>query len=369
MFARGLEGWLAAVVLGLGLVACIDGGTTVQSIVVPPDNTLRPVATVSAQTNVTPQAGSNVAANLPFPNDQPISTELASPTTPISPTTTTVPLSTATATVEQLLVGPSEIVQPSLITYSAGGRPITGYRLGAGATSVVVIGGIHGGYEWNAILLAERLLEHFMENPDQIPAGVNLTLIPNANPDGLFAVAGTDGPFAPADIAADSVTGRFNANGVDLNRNWDCQWTATAQWRDRQVSGGPFVFSEPETRGLRDYLLSLDPIVVIFLHSAANAVFIAGCGEPHQPSYEPAYIYGQAAGYPVREYFDLYPITGDAGDWLTTQGIASFSVELVSHESLDLEQNLAGLGALLAYYGRPPATGPVALPVPIEVTP
>lgn len=353
MTARYRGGWLALVLLWLAGCQGI-AGTAVQSIVQP---TGLPVVTATTA----------FATDTPAP---PTSTPLpALPETPLSLATTSpllaaVPTTAAAATVEAPT--PTRIIgaPSSLVATSAGGRAITSFRLGDSATAVVVVGGMHGGYEWNSILLAEGLLAHYAEHPEQLPGGVSLYIIPNANPDGLFAVAGTDGPFAPADIAADSLPGRFNANGVDLNRNWDCRWAATALWRDREVSGGPFPFSEPETRGLRDYLLALDPAVVVFLHSQANAVFVAGCGAPHPPSYELASVYGQAAGYPVHETFDLYPITGDAGDWLTEQGIPSFSVELYSHESLDWEQNLAGLGALLAHYGRPHST-----PAAIEVTP
>ena len=240
------------------------------------------------------------------------------------------------------------------IALSAGGRPITAYTLGTGDTAIVLVGGLHGGYEWNSILLAERLLDHFQGHPELLPAAVTLHVIPNANPDGLFAVLGFDGPFTPGNFPATDPTvylpGRFNGNGVDLNRNWDCNWTADALWRDQPISGGASAFSEPETRGLRDTLLALDPAAVVFLHSAANAVYVAGCPTPHAASRDLALVYGQAAGYAVEETFDHYAITGDAGDWLTTQDIASFTVELFSHESLDWEQNLAGMVALLGYF-------------------
>ena len=187
-----------------------------------------------------------------------------------------------------------------------------------------------------------------------MPAAVTLHVIPNANPDGLFAVLGFDGPFTPGNFPATDPTvylpGRFNGNGVDLNRNWDCNWAAAALWRDQTVFGGEFPFSEPETRGLSDYLLNLQPVVVIFLHSAADALYVSGCDGIHAPSYTLAQVYGQASGYPINEVFDSYPITGDAGDWLTLQGIPSFTVELYSHKSLDWERNLAGISALLDYY-------------------
>ena len=345
--------WPAVAVVALWLAGCeLIPGVTVQSAVRPA--TMPPPATLAPATETTaPERPTSTAMLAP-------AIETAAPERP-----TSTAISTAAAEAAEAAI-------PALIALSAGGRPINSYRLGHGTAAVVVVGGIHGGYEWNSILLAERLLAHYEAHPAQLPDGVSLHIIPNANPDGLFAILGFEGPFTPADVpVADPIVylpGRFNANGVDLNRNWDCQWTSAAQWRDRQVSGGPFAFSEPETRGLRDFLPTLDPVVVVFLHSAANAVFISGCGAPHPPSYEPASVYGRAAGYPVHELFDPYVITGDAGDWLTTQGIPSFSVELYSHESVDWEQNLAGIGALLAHYAQQPAT-PIAAPTAVAPTP
>jgi hypothetical protein len=42
------------------------------------------------------------------------------------------------------------------------------------------------------------------------------------------------------------VSGRYNGNTVDLNRNFDCDWQASGVWQSTQVSGGSKAFSEPE---------------------------------------------------------------------------------------------------------------------------
>jgi hypothetical protein len=159
--------------------------------------------------------------------------------------------------------------------------------------------------------------------------------------------------FQPSDVVGDTVPGRFNANNVDLNRNWNCQWQPTAVWRDVEVSGGPRPFSEPENIALRDFILPKDPAIVVFWHSAANGVFAAGCPDTHAPSLALANIYGQGANYPVYERFTSYEITGDAGDWLTTQNIPSISIELQNHQSLDLSQNLRGVQATLDHLDQP----------------
>jgi hypothetical protein len=140
---------------------------------------------------------------------------------------------------------------------------------------------------------------------------------------------------------------------VDLNRNWDCNWQPVATWGDRLVSAGAAPFSEPESQALRDFFLAQQPAVVLFWHSAANGVYASGCGSLHRPARRLAELYGQASGYPVYDTFNAYPISGDAGDWLASQGIASISVELTTHQALDWRQNLAGVIALLAHFDRP----------------
>lgn len=234
------------------------------------------------------------------------------------------------------------------IGLSAQGRPMLSYQFNDGPNWVVFIGGIHGGYEWNTILLAYEVIDYFTAHPELIPDSVTLLVIPSANPDGQYVVTNQDGRFDPATILTDTVPGRFNSNGVDLNRNWDCQWSAQGQWRDQVVSGGERPFSEPETLILRDYLLGKRPKLVIFWHSAADGVFASGCPDVYQPSLTLATTYAQAADYPVYERFTTYPVTGDATDWLATQGIPAFAVELKNHADPDWPQNLAGITAVLS---------------------
>lgn len=241
---------------------------------------------------------------------------------------------------------------PQNIGSSAGGRPITSYRFGFGSQTLVFVGGIHGGYEWNSILLAYEMIDHFLANPDLIPANLSLYIIPSANPDGQFVVTGTDGRFTPEDVSANIEPGRFNANQVDLNRNWACGWQEEAYWGDTLVSGGKVPFSEPETAALRTFFLREKPEMVLFWHSKADGLYVGSCNDLYQPSKEIAQIYGTASGYRVNEQFTAYPVSGDASDWLATQNIPAFTVELKTRSQTDWTENLAGVLALLDYYGR-----------------
>ena len=133
-----------------------------------------------------------------------------------------------------------------LIGESVEGRPIWAWRLGKGEQRIVLVGGIHGSYEANSARLAELLANHFRLHRADVLPGIQLVIIPAANPDGL--AYRSDDP--------DDLAGRFNANGVDLNRNWGCDWAEEATLRDIPVDPGPRPFSEPETRALRAYFLA-----------------------------------------------------------------------------------------------------------------
>jgi hypothetical protein len=239
----------------------------------------------------------------------------------------------------------------SVIGTSVEERPLSAYQFKNGPNKVVIVGGIHGGYEWNTTALAVEAIDYFTEHLDTIPDSVTLIIIPSANPDGLALVNEMVEILSVDDVAQipleETLPGRANANSVDLNRNWDCEWRESAYWRDQWVRGGSEPFSEPETQALRDFLLAASPEVVVFLHSAADGVFASGCGEMYEPSLQAAKIYGLSAGYPIHEKFDAYPVTGDAGDWLATQDIPAIAVELKDHTNLDLAENLAGIRALL----------------------
>lgn len=227
--------------------------------------------------------------------------------------------------------------------------PIVSYQLGTGEAPIIMVGGIHGGYEWNTILLAYNLLDYLRQNPGVIPSSLTVYLIPNANPDGLYAVTRQTGRFTAAEVDDDPVPGRFNGNNVDLNRNWDCDWTPNATWRDNPISGGSAPFSEIENQILRDYILAKSPVATVFLHSAATGVFASGCGQIDPASKALAEVYSVASGYPLYDGFHYYDVTGDAGDWLASQGFSSISIELTDHESLNWEMNRAGVEALMNY--------------------
>lgn len=105
----------------------------------------------------------------------------------------------------------------------------------------LLIGGTHGNEPATVVLL-----ESFFQSPvwaalDACPAIV----LPLANPDGYQR--GT----------------RYNARGVDLNRNCGFNWHA-----ESVEPPGPGPWSEPESQALRDFILAWQPAKIVSLHWA-----------------------------------------------------------------------------------------------------
>jgi murein tripeptide amidase MpaA len=299
-----------------------------------------PAISPSAPPTVTPTRGAIVANDATSP--------LPTPSKPASQTSTPTPQ-------------PS-FEGPFVYGTSSGGRPLMAYRLGTGPSVRAIIGGIHGGYEWNTIVLVSETLTHLQQNPTLVPQDITLYIIPCANPDGY--AAGTDLEH-----------GRVNGNDVDLNRNWGYHWQPTATHGTRPVNAGTRPFSEPETAALRDFILDRNVTEAIFYHSAMARIFY-GAERDCSATYQLAQEVSDATGYPISAGVAGQTTTGDAVDWMSARGLAGIEVELTTHEDVEWERNLQGVRAFL-HWTPPPSPAPLVQTThigtsvqgqPIEVT-
>jgi hypothetical protein len=244
----------------------------------------------------------------------------------------------------------------TIIGTSVSGKEIAAYHFGTGERELLLIGGIHGGYSWNTALLAYEVIDWLAKNPTTVPEGVTVTVIPTLNPDGLIKVTGKDGAFVKSDVKggeAERVAARFNANNVDLNRNFDCEWKESGTWQNRTVSGGSAPFSEPETAALKAYVAKHEPAQVIAWYSAAGGVYASQCGETTLAATRSlTNRFAAAAGYSAHEEFDYYEITGDMMNWFAKLEIPAISVLLTTHDTTEFSKNKAGVEAVLKTLGE-----------------
>ena len=254
--------------------------------------------------------------------------------------------------IEEEVVVEKEIMQ--VIGKSVEGRDIEAHTYGEGDTHLLFVGGIHGGYEWNSVILAYEMIDYFKENQNDIPENITMTIIPSLNPDGVFNVTQKEGRFTEDEVIAEDQSvgkGRFNANGIDLNRNFACNWAPESTWKGNVVSAGTEAFSEPEAKALKNFIEDIKPTAVVFWHSQANAVFASSCNDGTLPeTITVMNTYANAAGYAAVETFSAYSVTGDAEGWLADIGIPAVTVELETHETVEFERNIKGVKALLESY-------------------
>jgi len=245
----------------------------------------------------------------------------------------------------------------SVIGKSVNGKDIIAYHFGDGEKEVMFVGGIHGGYSWNTTLVGYEAIDFLKQNPSAIPEGVKVTVIPVLNPDGLLKVVATStAKFSAGDVVsviAKQTEGRFNANNVDLNRNFDCDWQANAKWQDTPVSGGKSAFSEPESLAMKNYIESRKPKAVVVWYSAAGGVFSSSCHNGVLPETNKlTQAFAKASGYKAYEGFDFYVTTGDMVNWLAKNNVPAISVLLTNHSDTEWAKNKAGIEAVLNYYKK-----------------
>jgi protein MpaA len=180
---------------------------------------------------------------------------------------------------------------------SVQGRPISALRLGDphGSLVAAVVGCIHGN-EPAGIRVVEAL------HRAVLPAGLDLWLIPDMNPDGRAANT------------------RANAHKVDLNRNFPWKWKRFGKPGAKEYSG-PSALSEPESRAVNALFEGQQPRLVVWYHQPYGVVDESG-GDPALEG-----LYAQIVGLPFTE-LPRYP--GSAASWVNhaIPGATSFVVEL-----------------------------------------
>lgn len=186
------------------------------------------------------------------------------------------------------------IIRPQIIGYSVENRPIECVVLGDGPNTTLVIASIHGN-EKTGTFLCLKLFSAILENPELVE-GVRLVAIPIANPDGYFRNT------------------RYNANNVDLNRNFISlqeppEPESELLWRP-----------EPETKSIIHIIDQLSPDLIISIHQPLNCIDFDG------PSEEIAHYMAQNSALPVRK---IGTYIGSLGAYAGEQlGIPIITVEL-----------------------------------------
>ncbi len=223
---------------------------------------------------------------------------------------------------------------------SVEGRPITALWLGqppeAGAPTWRVLGAHHGD-EWSSFEIALDTATALVEADgvdDEITALLDTSTVwiaPYVNPDGV--VRGS----------------RYNARDVDLNRNYDYEWSPLAF----RAGDGPF--SEPETRAVRAHAAFAPALASLSLHSGAtNIGYVWNWSRAATPEERLLEALAQgyadacdAPGFYATNGADWYVTHGDTNDWSYGRyGGMDFTVEVSERKAPDTED----LPSVLAWH-------------------
>jgi protein MpaA len=195
---------------------------------------------------------------------------------------------------------PANVIATRVIGTSVDGRPITAYRMGTpGGRVVFLVGEIHGD-ETKGSLITQLLRSM------PTPVGIDMWLIDTMNPDG--EANGT----------------RTNANGVDLNRNFEVGWNYIPRSATNHQYSGEHPADQPETQAVEAFVREVRPSIGIWYHQDANTISINGA-RPEIPT-----LYGQIVGLEPGTVACSQMCTGTAGTFAnrTIVGSTNFLVEL-----------------------------------------
>jgi hypothetical protein len=204
---------------------------------------------------------------------------------------------------EQVALDHPDIVILDTLGYSVEGRMILGAKVSDNPNleedePEFRIIGLHHGNEYMSVEMGLNMLQYLTDNygsDTQVTHLVNdleIWIIPMMNPDGR--TAGT----------------RYNANGVDLNRDYGYMWNSVT----------PGIFSQPETKAIRLHGLEHNFSISLSYHTAASYVNYVWNYKDF-PVLDSAFIvnisteYGSYTPYTVIEGYEWYQTYGDCNDW------------------------------------------------------
>lgn len=215
---------------------------------------------------------------------------------------------------------------------------VGGYK----AEQIIITGGIHAREHVSSLLVTKQIVHILNSGAYADLKERGIYFIPMVNPDGnlICAYAHKSVPvrfrkrLKKINGGRDFRLFKANANGVDLNVNFDARWgegkyNLLSMGSENYI--GPFPFSEPETRALRDFTLSVSPIATLSYHAMGRELYwqFGQNEEDMKRDGKIANYINSHLGY--RMVPDNGTSVGGYKDWcISALKIPSFTIELVS---------------------------------------
>lgn len=233
------------------------------------------------------------------------------------------------------------------------GRPILAVRIGVRDNCILYAGGFHGSERLTTLtnlLFIEDFCNSLRNDTDFSIASArnaifnkSIIVVPCVNPDGYeISLNGVEtagaraGQIAQINGNNDIKFWNANANGVDINHNFNAGWNIIKEIeRNDGITGpaprrfgGTSPESEPETKALIDLVEKNNIVQGIAWHSQGEEIYWQYGDNTPEKSYALAQLFATASGYKVA---DPAASASHAGfkDWLIDKkGIPAFTIEI-----------------------------------------
>lgn len=236
--------------------------------------------------------------------------------------------------------------------FSAGktvmGREIPCIRIGRGKRSMVVNGAHHGLEYITSAFLTEFIKKYseclikgenlFDFDVVSFFNEISLYIVPMLNPDGVdIAVNGLDitNPWHRRLISLVGIHSfqkvwQANANGVDLNHNYDAEWKITVDFPAPSKFGGEYAFDQPETQCMARLIRAVDCDMLLCFHSQGKEIYYDFNGKHSDEARELAEKMAAISGYNIQKPIGTAAY-GGCKDWFLEEfGRSGFTVEVGS---------------------------------------
>ncbi len=175
------------------------------------------------------------------------------------------------------------------------------------------------GYDVAELLKRVRIFAVPMVNPDGVDIAVNGLDITNRYHRHLISMVG---------IHSFNRVWQANANGVDINHNYDARWSVIEKNPSPTKYSGPYSESEPETKAVCDLVRSENFDMLMAFHSQGGEIYYDFDGLAGEKGRECAIRMSRESGYPVRQAVGTASF-GGCKDWFIKEfGKSGFTVEM-----------------------------------------
>ncbi len=211
----------------------------------------------------------------------------------------------------------------------------------------IFINGAHHGLEYITSAFIMRFLDEyanavkegidfFSHNPAALFNSATLYAVPMVNPDGVdIAIHGMDitNPYhrkliSMVGIHSFNKVWQANANGVDINHNYDAAWDVVEKDPSPSKYSGPYPESEPETKAIIDFVREENFDLLLAFHSQGGEIYYDFDGKMSDNSFDLANKFASVSGYTPAKPTESAAF-GGCKDWFIKEfGRAGFTVEM-----------------------------------------